>query len=646
MVSLSHAKEQNQVVTLGRSRSISYATGKGRIRPTVTTSEEEHHIKAYAPLHSTISSDSIATRNSIQSPVSDLFEGTNADVIPGNLHVSSNSSIEHLIKRYGAVTLIRQLSTDLAQREAEMLLNQRKASQREKVMMKLLNEMGFSSSQVESMIREKANTDTRDDQQYLRDLINDAMEEKLDHDESKESSIVTPMRSKVSEVSTTPSSSEDINATLTPKKKTRPHSLSSPPVPTSNPNTAEGHYDIFQGNILNVVSHKFLNHVPQPVHDVIINSNTNNNKLVPVEMENFNSAMPPVQDKEGYVDQFGFIYDNRKSNVPKHSSSYTHLNDSTAPLRYKLRLLAQDYDKSQQQGFYQWDEFIKKIALLDNDNHGDLLVINGENISHYKHLYNDLTRLVQTGIPTSLRPKLWTEMCGAKTLRNPTEYYTLLNNTEANIEAESQIELDLYRTMPFNVFFKDNGPGLSKLQNVLIGFSRRYPQIGYCQGMNFIVANLLLVYHNDEDVFWAFVGLYENVLPKGFFNLSNIKRDMVILKHNFREQLPKLHEHFHQCDVELDPICFNWFMSLFTDGLSVHIVFRIWDQLMLKGYMEIHKTSIALFKIFEEKLMTLESNIEIYEFMKNLNKINFNLRGTDLIRISSSMKINQGSTMR
>ena len=589
--------------------------------------------------------------------------------VPGNLHVSSNTSIEHLIKRCGAVNLIRQLATDLAQREAEMMVAQRRNSQRESVMMKLLAEVGFSSAQVEGIIRERTNAEARDDEQYLKDLLSDAMEEGLDHDHltrPKASSVVTSLvpSSRHSNTRTLVSGDGDDGddaayTTLTPGMTKRPHSQSSPPVPHSSSTqgagapSVESHYDIFQGSILNVVSHKFLNHVPQPVHDAIVNTNTSTgtNRLIPLEMENFNAKSKMPTEEEGYVDQFGFLYDKEKSmasaSSTRHSVSTTellqHHQVETSPLQSKLLSLADNYDKNKKHGSIQWDEFIKKITLLDDDNHDDLLVIKGESITHYKHLYNELSRLVrQFGIPMSLRPKIWSELCGAKSLRNPTEYYTLLHDESlVNAEAESQIELDLYRTMPYNVFFKDNGPGLDKLQNVLIAFSRKYPHVGYCQGMNFLVGNLLLVYHNDEDVFWTFVGLFENVLPNGFFNLASIKSDLKLVKQNFKEQLPKLNSHFRLFNVELEPICFNWIMSLFTDSLSAHLVFRIWDSLMLNGYTEIYKTVIALFRIFEDKLMLLRENVAIYEFMKNLNKSNFNLRSSDLVRMSATVRISE-----
>lgn len=674
---------QEQHVSLGRSRSISYAHGRGRrhagkgslikqtnssndiLSETVQDDDRDSSvsISIHAPLHSTISTDSVATRASLSTAVKgDLFHQSvlNSETIPGNIHMSSNSSIEHLIKRYGSVKLIRQLATDLAQREAELSLMRKTYSRKENALIKLLQMMGFTTSQIDSLVKEKMESqDIPDDESFLKDLIYDAMEDGIVNDDrvsstSKESSIaVSPINSRKTPKSGSTSSFEDNDATITPKVKTRPHSLSSPPIPkfssspthsTTSPND-QSHYD----TILDVVSATILNRVPQPVHDAIgghlshnrSNHKSHNIKLAPVEMENFNSRAfgdpPATGDKDEYVDQFGFLYDNKQKRQSRGSGSIGTVNGSS--ITSKLLEIANDYDKSQQQTGKDWDDFIKKVTLLDKDSTGDWLSLNGKGIRHHKNLNKTFTKLIQNGIPMKYRPKVWSELSGSKHLVDPAEYQTLLHVTKPNTEAESQIELDLYRTMPFNVFFKDNGPGLAQLQRVLIAFSRKYRNIGYCQGMNFVVANLLLVYQNEEDAFWTFIALIENILPSGFFNLANIKTDLETLKRNFKEQMPKLSTHLADCDVELEPICFNWFMSLFTDSLSAHLVFRVWDNLMLNGYDEIHKTSIALFKISEERLLSMNDNVEIYEFMKNLNKANFNLKGSELIRISSSIKI-------
>lgn len=611
-----------------------------------------------APYHSTMSSESI-DRTSSSSPSKGLFEThqLNPESIPGNLHVSSNRSIEHLIKRYGAATLIRQLSTDLAQREAELSLIRKRHSTRENTLIKLLNEMGLSTSQIELILKERMDRSQSSlaemsDHTFLRDLIKDAMSENFDDVlqpvDSRNSIVTSPSSLKTPQRSITSLTLNTVKQSPTPEVTTRPHSMSSPPLPSSidlkHSQNSLIPQKLGSNSILSMVSHKFLNHVPQPVHDAIINNNTSNNKrLVPMEMENFDPSdvKPPTyqeqstEDDRGYIDKFGFMYDReRKNSNPKTASAKSPIDSSFTS---RLLEIANEYDKTQNQNNKQWDEFIKKISLLSNDNTDDLLLINGENLSNYKHLYKDFSKLVQNGIPMKYRTKIWSELSGSKSLMTPSEYYKLVYETKANEEAESQIELDLYRTMPFNIFFKDNGPGLKKLKNILIAFSRKYSGIGYCQGMNFIVANLLLVFRNEEEAFWAFVGLVENVLPDEFFSLVNVKNELVTFKKNFVENLPKLDAHFSDIDVEIEPICFNWFISLFSDSLPIHIVFRIWDITMLNGYTEIFKISIALFKTFEKNLLAFKSNVEVYEFMKNLNRANFNLKGSELIKISSTI---------
>ncbi|CCH45069.1 TBC domain-containing protein C4G8.04 [Wickerhamomyces ciferrii] len=660
---------QYQRISLSRTKSLSNANRSTKnsipenLGPLYSDHNEHDNDEALAslnaPLHSTLSMESI-DRTSSSSPSRGLFESNylNPSMIPGNLHSSSNKSIEHLVKRYGAVSLVRQLATDLAQREAEISLIRKQNSTRENSLIKLLNEMGLSTSEVELILKdrmEKSSVNSVDinDTYFLKDLINDAMNEHFDDVPQLRASSSASIASNT--LTRTPNRGTTDNSTKKEPQekanKTRPHSFSSPPIPSSNElrnNTSSASISsqIQSNSILNVVSHRFLNHVPQPVHDVIINNSTNNKKLVPMEMENFDptDVKPPTyqthtEDDRGYIDKFGFIYD-RKSKKADPPSKLETSTKSPIDKSFTSRLLeiASDYDKSQDQNNRQWDEFIKKISLLSNDNNtGDLLAINGENLSKFKHLHKEFSKLVSNGIPMKYRAKIWSELTGSENLMTPSEYYKLVHESKSNEEAESQIELDLYRTMPFNIFFKDNGPGLKKLKNILIAYSRKFPNIGYCQGMNFIAANILLVFSNEEDAFWAFVGLVDNILPSDFFNLVNVKNDLALFRNIFVENLPRLSDHLTNIDVEIEPICFNWFISLFSDSLPIHIVFRIWDVMMLNGYTEMFKISVALFKVFEKNLLNLKSNVEVYEFMKNLNTTNINLKGSELIKVSSSI---------
>lgn len=48
----------------------------------------------------------------------------------------------------------------------------------------------------------------------------------------------------------------------------------------------------------------------------------------------------------------------------------------------------------------------------------------------------------------------------------------------------AEIEKDVSRTFPGNMFFGGDGPGVAKLRRVLVAYSWRNPRVGYCQGMN------------------------------------------------------------------------------------------------------------------------------------------------------------------
>lgn len=67
-----------------------------------------------------------------------------------------------------------------------------------------------------------------------------------------------------------------------------------------------------------------------------------------------------------------------------------------------------------------------------------------------------------------------------------------------------QIELDLRRTYPQQKDKLQLEKDISVLRRVLNAYVMRNPTIGYCQGMNFIVAKLLTCM-DEESAFWVMV---------------------------------------------------------------------------------------------------------------------------------------------
>ena len=151
------------------------------------------------------------------------------------------------------------------------------------------------------------------------------------------------------------------------------------------------------------------------------------------------------------------------------------------------------------------------------------------------------------------------------------EYYqALLSNYNPGLAlspAAKQIELDLLRTMPNNIYYENNhskGPdqhlfsllienlllhaelllliiisainnqqswtdflrvretkyfptaGIPKLRRVLLAYSLHNPDIEYCQGFNRIAA-IALLFLDEEEAFWCLLYILEVLLPESYY---------------------------------------------------------------------------------------------------------------------------------
>ena len=89
----------------------------------------------------------------------------------------------------------------------------------------------------------------------------------------------------------------------------------------------------------------------------------------------------------------------------------------------------------------------------------------------------EFDRLVRSGIPLVYRAKVWLECSGGLEMKEPGLFQDLLSVRDAEEEegagsVVAEIEKDVGRTMPLNVFFGGDGVGVGKLRRVLTAYSR------------------------------------------------------------------------------------------------------------------------------------------------------------------------------
>ncbi len=354
------------------------------------------------------------------------------------------------------------------------------------------------------------------------------------------------------------------------------------------------------------------------------------------------------------------------SAVPSMSTTATVRSAARAehePVRILLDRLTELHDSLQREKTVKWNDFLRKVRADRNREGGatifdgrltqasmpEVSLTDGEMIGVAglgnkgrvgRAKWNEFKSLVLGGIPVAYRAKIWAECSGASALRVPGYYEDLVNNGVDDVAIVAQIQMDINRTLTDNVFFR-RGPGVSKLNEVLLAYSRRNPSVGYCQGMNLIAASLLLIMPTAEEAFWVLARMVESILPDQYYDHSLLasRADQHVLRQYVAELLPTLSAHLDALGIELEALTFQWFLSVFTDCLSAEALFRVWDVVLCinDGATFLFQVALALLKLNEKSLLRCEGPAEVYGYI-NHEMTNHAISIDGLINASDALK--------
>ncbi|KAF3618371.1 hypothetical protein BC332_19062 [Capsicum chinense] len=219
-----------------------------------------------------------------------------------------------------------------------------------------------------------------------------------------------------------------------------------------------------------------------------------------------------------------------------------------------------------------------------------------------------LKKLIRKGIPPVLRPKVWFSLSGAAKKKStvPESYYQdMTMAVEDKVTAATkQIDHDLPRTFPGHPWL-DTSEGHAALRRVLVAYSFRDSDVGYCQGLNYVAALLLLVMKTEEDAFWMLAVLLENVLVNDCYtnNLSGCHVEQRVFKDLLTKKCPRLAAHLDSLEFDVSLVCTEWFLCLFSKSLPSETTLRVWDVLFYEGGKVLFHVALAIFKMNEEALL-------------------------------------------
>lgn len=208
-----------------------------------------------------------------------------------------------------------------------------------------------------------------------------------------------------------------------------------------------------------------------------------------------------------------------------------------------------------------------------------------------------LSRL-RRGIPACCRWRAWKAFLGVE---GPAEPGLLEQLLLQDSKWRPLILVDAPRTFPGTKVFDEEYQRV--LVRILHAYSVLRPEVGYCQGMNFIAGLLLLVSQcQEEESFLVLRALMDERRLSGFF-----KEQFPLLRvytHAFDQLMadvvPDLRVHLVSQSVEAEMFLQQWFLSLFINCLPLPAVLVIWDTVVYEGLPVLLKVALA-------RLMTMRS---------------------------------------
>lgn len=246
---------------------------------------------------------------------------------------------------------------------------------------------------------------------------------------------------------------------------------------------------------------------------------------------------------------------------------------------------------------------------------------------------------VRKGIPPEFRWQVWRAALRVAERARVDVYQSLLLAADRNEQDWSrQIALDVPRTFPRLAAF--DAEQQQRLRRVLQAFATLYPEVGYCQGMNFIAGLFVIASQDEEEAFWAFVCLMDEGRLKGFYVRGFPLLQLYIKA--FRalafELEPEMWQHLIQQGIQPDMFLHRWFMTLFADCLDVSAVLTFWDSIICCGLDSVLTLALTLLRTRKAELL----HMQFEDLMQTLNSIGIEQSERSIASVARGMVAQSG----
>ena len=182
------------------------------------------------------------------------------------------------------------------------------------------------------------------------------------------------------------------------------------------------------------------------------------------------------------------------------------------------------------------------------------------------------------------------------------------------------VQRDIDRTFYLDYFIKGNGK--KELKNVLETMSIIKENVGYCQGMNFIVGALIYLFQNEIKAFFAFNCLLNSYELKKLFSYNTPDYGIRVYQLNYyvKKYIPSVYYHFKKEDLSFDLLYSNWIMTIFANYFNMETLDFAWTCFFIHKWKGLLKICLIIIYDLSEQLIKCDlvgvSNLTKENYMK------------------------------
>ncbi|EGV65583.1 hypothetical protein PSN45_003637 [Yamadazyma tenuis] len=264
-------------------------------------------------------------------------------------------------------------------------------------------------------------------------------------------------------------------------------------------------------------------------------------------------------------------------------------------------------------------------------------------LPHYSQLL-----FLEQGIPFQLRPTVWKKLFLIHYNNEIPEACLLVYKNfqhSYNSETSDQISKDLNRTFPTVSFFLDER-NIKQLETVLNVYANYDVELGYCQGLLFLVGTLFYQFKDPQLTFHSLITIMESEVElHDIFTQELMSSTLNKWYSEFTGMLSKLDNELYvhmSSFVDMKVFLYQWwlsFMSSHTPDFS--IINRILDFCLIQGWkIGMFKISAGLLLVNKPILMSLTDGEEEVVYQHLLYECKWGLALKDINHFFGELLMN------